>query len=44
MIVERTPSRIVAVFAYREPLPRLQDDGGDEDWVVGLAERMQGQT
>jgi len=36
-VVEKATSRIVAVFAYREPLPRLQDDGGDEDWVVGVS-------
>jgi hypothetical protein len=43
-VVERTASRIVAVFAFRESLPRLQDGGGDEDWSLVLAERMQGQT
>lgn len=40
-VVEKTTSRIVAVFAYREPLPRLQDDGGDGDLSLVLAETMQ---
>jgi hypothetical protein len=43
-VVERTTSRIVAVFAFREPLPQFQERRGDEDWVVGLAETMQSQT
>jgi hypothetical protein len=43
-VVQRTTSRIVAVFAYREPLPRLQDDGGDGDLSLVLAETVQSQT